>query len=118
MEHYNLDPNKRYSEIEPVIEKSYKRLKKQIGNRIFSTLEIYGDDDNKYYIAKQIQESVFNEEHCGIDLKHELSLSYFHLMNSLIANEYKTILTLEYKVEELEKDLDFYKKMSEINNKI
>jgi len=53
MEKYNLDIIKRRSEIEPIIEKSYKRLKKQIGSKIFSLLGIYGDPDNKYYIAKK-----------------------------------------------------------------
>jgi len=39
-------------------------------------------------------------------------------MNSLIANEYNTILKLEFKIEDLERELNIYKKMFEINNKI
>jgi len=118
MEHYKLDPTKRRSEIEPIIEKSYNHLKKQIGSRIFSILDIYGDPDNKYFIAKQIHENIFNEKCYGVDLKRELSLGHFHLMNSLITNEYSTILKLENKIDSLERDLKFYKKMYEINNNI
>jgi len=118
MEKYNLDVNKRYKENELLVKKSYNRLKKRIGGKIFRTLDLYGDVDNKYFIAKQIHDSIFDESILGIDFKLELSLSYFNLMNSLIANEYKTILTLENKVEELERDLKFYKKMYEINNNI
>ena len=115
---YDLNTTGRHKELDPFIEKSFKKLKKKIGNIIFSLCKIYGEKGNEYYLANKIYDRISeyeNDEHVaflGLDLKIELRKSSFHLMNTVIEREYSHILSLETENENLKRELEFYKALA------
>ena len=105
MSKYNLNIVERNHRLTNIIGKQYKRIRKTIGRRIFSTLDIWlKEDENRFWYGKKIQEAIFE----SIDLKIELRTPAFHMNNELIEKEYSHILDLEYKIENLERELYFY----------
>lgn len=120
METYDLQLSERHKMSDESSELSFKKIKKKIGYEIFTISDIYGDDENKFYIAKKIYNSIFGCESdthyafLGIDLKTELRRSAFELMNSVIEREYSEILKLKNEVESLKRERDMYKKICNI----
>ena len=112
---YELNIKDRHNELNPIIEKSFKRLKKKIGKKIFSICEVWGDKDKTYFLAKKIYNDICSYEtdeslsFIGLDLKNELRKSGIHVISSIIEKEYKHILNIEYENNQLKKEVQFYK---------
>lgn len=121
---YDLNIAKLHEEREKVIDAEYIKLKKRIKEHIFSAVKYIGDDPVRYYIAKRISERLFEHEDdmllasmIGVGFKRSLSESHRVLMDSLIFNEYSHILTLQSTIEDLQRQLSYYKSLSEYNAK-
>lgn len=121
---YDLNIAKLHEEREKVIDAEYIKLKKKIKECIFSTVKYMNYDCDRYYIAKSISEMLFKNEDdmltasvIGVGFKRSLSESHRVLMDSLIFNEYSHILTLQSTIEDLQRQLSYYKSLSEYNAK-
>lgn len=113
---WDLCIDDRHKMLSEIADKLYKELKRDIGNRIFSTYSVWKEKDDSFFIAKKIHESIFRYEDdpIGINLKFKLQMSGFNLFNDVISKEYGMILSQATEIEELKRRLNFYEQYHSI----